>query len=126
MSRVLVTGWPRVGKTTFAVKLGVELGIPVQHTDDVIHLGWGADSLEVSTWFENPGPMLVEGVSVARSLRKWLDRNVEGIPADVLYWRSEPYETLTPRQSGMGKGIDKVWNEVRDELVRRGMRVEQF
>lgn len=125
MSRILIAGWPRVGKTTFAMKLGAELGIPVRHTDDVMGLGWSESSLEVSTWLEEPGPFIVEGVSVPRALRKLIAR-FDGPPADVLYWRSVPWEPLTSRQEGMGKGCDTVWNEVREELVRRGMRLEAF
>lgn len=127
MTRILVAGWPRVGKTFLASRLGAELALPVRHTDDLIGvLPWGADSLEVSTWFEDVGPLLVEGMSVPRAIRKWLDRNPEGIPADVLHWSATPREALTPRQAGMGKGTEKVWDEVRAELVHRGMRVEAF
>lgn len=124
--RILVSGWPRAGKTTLANRIGVERGLLIRHTDDLIPLGWSPASLEVSVWMENPGPWCIEGVTIPRSLRKWLDRNPEGTPADVVYWSATPREELTTRQIGMGKGTEKVWNEIRDELVRRGMRVEQF
>ena len=126
MSRILIAGWPRTGKTTLAAKLGAELGIPVRHTDDAIPLGWSEASLAVSTWFEDEGAMICEGVAIPRALRKWLDRNPEGKPADVLYWSDVPREALSIGQTSMGKGCTKVLDEIRDELVRRGVRLEIF
>lgn len=126
MTRMLIAGWPRVGKTWLAAKLAAETGAPVRHTDDTIPLGWSESSLAVSTWLEDPGPWVTEGVSIPRALRKWLDRNSEGTPADVIYWSSTPREDLSPGQTSMGKGCDKVWAEVLGELLRRGVRVEHF
>jgi adenylate kinase family enzyme len=126
VSRIVIAGWPRAGKTFFADALGKELGITVRHTDDVMQLGWSESSLEVSTWLEDAGPFIVEGVATVRALRKWLDRNPQGTPADVLYWSAVPREDLTSRQAGMGKGCTTVLDEIRDELVKRGVRMEFF
>jgi hypothetical protein len=127
MSRILIAGWPRAGKSFLAAKLGADLGIPVRHTDDLIAThDWSAASLEASAWMEEPGPWCLEGVAIPRAIRKYLARNSEGTPADVLYWSSTPREPLTTGQAAMGKGCTKVWDEIRDELVRRGMRVEGF
>ncbi len=35
MSRVMIVGWPKTGKTTLAAKMGGG-----KSTDDLIHLGW--------------------------------------------------------------------------------------
>lgn len=127
MTRILVAGWPRVGKTFLANRLGRELGADVLHTDDLIAThDWSAASLEVSAWMEDPAPSVIEGMAVPRAIRKWLSRNAEGTPGDVLYWSAKPREELTSRQIGMGKGCDTVLNEIRDELVKRGMRIENF
>ena len=73
MTRVVIAGGPRTGKTTHANKLGAESGARVRHTDDLIgRLEWSAASQEVSQWFDEPGPWIVEGVAVPRAVRKWL------------------------------------------------------
>ena len=126
MSRIVIAGWPRVGKTWLAAKLGAELGIPVRHTDDLIGThDWSAASLAASAWMEDPGPFIVEGVAVPRALRKLLTR-FDGRPADVLYWSDVPRESLSIGQTSMGKGCTKVLDEIRNELVRRGVRLELF
>lgn len=126
MNRILIAGWPRVGKSWLAAKLGAELRIPVRHTDDLIAThDWSGASLAASAWMEDVGPWLIEGVAVPRALRKLLTRT-EGAPADVLYWSDVPRETLSVGQTSMGKGCTKVLDEIRDELVRRGVRLEIF
>jgi molybdopterin-guanine dinucleotide biosynthesis protein len=81
--RVAITGSPRAGKTTLAIRVADEMRARgtepnVRHTDSLIsklqHLGrdaWSAASAEVATWFDAAGPWIVEGVSVSRALRKW-------------------------------------------------------
>ncbi len=126
MSRILIAGWPRVGKTTLARELSQKNGTSVlRHTDDVLGLGWSQSSLAVSAWFEEDGAFIIEGVAIPRALRKFVDRSA-GLPAELLYWSSMPREILTAGQTSMGKGCDTVWAEVRGELVRRGMRIEAF
>jgi len=126
LTRILIAGGPRVGKTYRAQQLAAELGIPARSTDDLIgRLDWSAASLEVSTWMEEAGPLLIEGVAVGRAIRKFMARN-EGAPADVVYLGTTPREPLTSRQVGMAKGCETVWNEIAGELVRRGVRIEEF
>lgn len=82
-------------------------------TDDVMHLGWSESSQEVSTWFDKPGPWIVEGVAVARALRKWQARNPgKQPPIDKLIILHKSHEKLNPKQIGMGKGIDTVMREI--------------
>lgn len=122
MSRIVIAGGPRTGKTTRADALAKELGITARHTDDLIGtLDWSAASAEVATWFDAQGSWIVEGVAAARALRKWLASHPEGKPADEIYLLTEAFETLNPRQLGMAKGCATVWDEIVDDLIARGV-----
>ena len=126
MSRILIGGWPRVGKTFLATKLGAELGIPVRHADDLIGThAWSEASAEVARWMAEGGPWIIEGVATVRAVRKALAAFSDA-PADLLYWSATPREELSVGQITMGKGCDTVWAGIRAELVRRGTRVEIF
>lgn len=116
--RLLVTGWPRTGKTTLADKLG----LPVHHTDDLKDLGWSEASEAVSKFLDEPGPWCIEGVAVPRALRKWLARNPDApLPFDRLVVLGvEPYAELLKGQVSMGKGVLTVLEEVvssREDIV---------
>lgn len=118
-ARIAIVGGPKTGKTTLANQLDV----CALHTDDVAHLGWSEASEAASLWFDVPGPKVVEGVAVARALRKWLSRTEVGRPCDVLIVLSHPFVELTVGQVSMGKGIVTVLKEIEAELVRRGVRI---
>lgn len=118
--KILIAGHPRAGKTTMARRFGFV--DDVRHTDDVIDLGWSEASAEVATWFSKPGPWVIEGVAVPRALRKWLVAH-DGKPCDQLHYLNIPFEGLSRGQLSMAKGSDKVFAEVADELVMRGVEV---
>ncbi len=149
--RILIAGWPRAGKTTLAAKLNRknaleklpviehpgndsiaffeiklgrigEIGTVIYHTDALIVThDWSAASQKVSELFDAPGPWIIEGVAVGRALRKWLARNPEGKPCDVIYYLREPRVELTRGQITMGKGSDTVWREIQAALLARGV-----
>jgi hypothetical protein len=120
MPRIVIVGGPRAGKTTFATKLGAELGAPVRHTDDLIGIcGWSDASARVAAWFDEPGPWVVEGVAALRALRKWVAAHATGSPADVVYVANQPRVPLTPHQRAMAKACVTVWRELLPELLRR-------
>jgi hypothetical protein len=122
--RILIAGGPRTGKTTFAAQLSDASGAPVRHTDDLVgKLDWSAASAEVATWFDEPGPWIVEGVAVGRALRKWLAAHPEGTPADTIYWALNAKVACTPGQISMAKGCLTVWTEVLPQLTARGVQV---
>lgn len=129
--RVVISGSPRAGKTTFATSTkeallsihGTEL--KVMATDDLIVMyDWSAASDVIATWLECPGPWLMEGVAAIRGLRKWLKSHPTGKPADlvVLFWTA--FVPLTPGQSSMAKGCQTVWREIAHELRSRGVLVQ--
>ena len=119
--RIIIVGGPRTGKTTLSTTLGID---NVRHTDDLIgEAGWSEASQIVSGWMRAPGPWVVEGVATARALRKFMLRDSEAKPADLVLLRFTPWVTLTPGQLGMGRGVRTVFEALRHELLRRGVEV---
>lgn len=132
MIRILIAGGPRTGKTTLSNKIALSLGScpdtpdPVIHTDDLIgKLDWSAASAEVATWFDRPGPWIIEGVSIPRALRKWLLAHQEGKPCDEIIWLTEPRVALSSGQEIMRKGCVSVWNEILPALLKRGVVIKE-
>ena len=123
--RLVIAGVPRAGKTTAAEKFGeLRQGDPIRHTDDLIaDFEWSAASLEVSRWFDEPGPWLIEGVATVRALRKWLAAHPTGTPCDGILWLDKPREQLTPGQTTLAKGCRTVLEGIREELERRGVEI---
>lgn len=120
-SRICITGGPRTGKTTRADASGGIAGA-VRHTDDLVGLfGWSECSAIVATWFDVPGPWIIEGVAVPRALRKWLVAHREGRPCDVVLLLETPRCPLTDGQATMTKGLMTVWSEIEAELGERGV-----
>lgn len=119
--RVCIIGGPRVGKTTLA-----SLMENVLHTDDLVgRLEWSAASELVATdWLMRPGPWVIEGVAVARALRKWLAANAKGKPCDRVLELTKPLVELSKGQAAMAKGHETVWQQVRPLLLERGVVVE--
>ena len=121
--RLLIAGVPRSGKTTLAGETG-SIG-RVRHCDELLELPWSEQSRVVSEWFDEEGPWVIEGVTVGRALRKWLERNGEGKPADRVIFLNEPFGELSIGQERMAKGCRTVWLEIVGELVMRGVEVEE-
>lgn len=116
--KLAIAGFPKAGKTTLAK----EIDSITFHTDDLIDkFDWSGASQEASTWFDKL-EFVIEGVAVPRALRKWLARN-EGKPCDTLIWLDKPHQNLTPGQITMAKGCIKVLNEIKPELIKRGVKI---
>lgn len=133
MTRIVIAGVPRAGKTTRALMdseiLAIAVGVcGVRHTDDLIASGadWSEISeIVASRWFPLPGPWIIEGVAAVRALRKWLRANATGAPCDRVVWLGSPRVALTPGQAALAKGCMTVWREVRPELLARNVHVEE-
>lgn len=122
MSRICIAGGPRSGKTTLAGELQAKR---VRCTDDIKTVGWSRGSSMVANWLRQPGPWVIEGVTVARGLRKWLSQEAgEGRPCDSVFFLSGARVELTPQQANMSKGVATVWREIELELLRRGVEVK--
>ena len=128
MSRIVIIGGPRTGKSQLAKKLSQELSIPTVLCTDPQHLGgdapshmkitnrderWSAVSEDVSHWFENPGPWIIEGVAAIRALRKYHKNNPElPPPCDKLLVLSLPKVTQTKDQRNLAAGIHTVLTSI--------------
>lgn len=83
--RVVITGWPRAGKTTLATRLEAS-GIQVEHTDFLIAShAWSDASAAVALRMREPGPWCFEGVTALRAIRKAALAH-PGRPCDLLVW----------------------------------------
>jgi hypothetical protein len=120
VTRIVIVGGPKAGKTTFSARFP----LPVIHTDEFRSLGsFSAQSAAVAALFNAPGPWLIEGVTTVRALRKWLRSHPEGKPCDLVYALWTPFEPLSPGQRSLLAGCRKVWAEVEDPLLARGVIV---
>lgn len=142
MTRILITGGPRTGKTTLARQLFEEaaarydragITAALLHTDDLIeqcrHLGkdaWSEASRIASTWLDEGGPWIIEGVAVSRALRKWHEVHPnERPPVDRVVYLGVPHVALTKGQESMAKGVFKVhFEDVEGWLNQHGITTE--
>lgn len=130
--RIAYCGGPRVGKTTMA-------GPDAKHSDDFAGKprgpggfremdpasDWDAQSTRTAKWFDEPGPLVVEGVRVTSALRKWLKEHPTGKPVDKVVFLTKPHEDLNRHQAAMAIGIQTVMSEIEPELRRRGVKIER-
>lgn len=132
--RICITGGPRTGKTTLALKLvdghvaatwPIVKPIASRHTDDLMHLGWSEASAAVLPWLDEPGPWIIEGVAVSRALRKWREAHPgEAPPVDRVIYLCLPREQLTSGQEIMTRGIATVHDEIEGWLAEHGIETE--
>lgn len=102
--RIALTGPSGCGKTTLAKTISDR---PVFYSDDFKHLGWSEASEEIARRVNaQEGKLLVEGVAIARALRK-------GMKVDAVILLTKPKREQLPGQVSQGKGIHKVLNEWR-------------
>jgi hypothetical protein len=125
--KLCITGGPRTGKTWRAdALLASELG-RVLHTDHLIDAteddNWSRSSTAAAQWLDLPDPYVIEGVAVARALRKWLAAHPDGRPCDMLIVLTVPVVPVTPRQAAMAKGVATVLREISGELLARGVHI---
>lgn len=126
--RVVILGGPRTGKTTLARKYGAEHpGLPVYHSDDFKDLEWSRASDVLCHMISSmSGRWCYEGVRMVHCLRKWLQKHAEGRPCEVVMCLWRPFEGLSPGQASMAKGVRTVFDEIRPELVRRGVKIQEM
>lgn len=125
--KLIIIGGPSTGKTTMANALAEAKGIACFHSDDLIgRYDWSeASQFICDQWLTLPGPWVMEGVAVVRGLRKWLRANPTGVPCTGIIWLDQPHEELNNRQKGMAKGCLSIWNEIKDEVIRRGVELDE-
>lgn len=137
MTRIVILGGPRTGKTTLArdlaqatIAAGYRAPVPCEpgpifHTDDLIHLGWSEASAAAALWLDEPGPWIIEGVAAVRALRKWRDQHPGAAPpVDRVIHLYRPHVDLAVGQARMAAGHETVWLEVEPWLLKHGVSIQ--
>lgn len=127
MTRVLVCGPPRCGKTTFSLKIAARMGLDelaVQHGDDLVGVLPWSEAGQMVSWISGEGPWCIEGVSAVRALRKWvLAHPGDEKPCDVLYLLTSPFREWKDGERTMAKGHATIFFGIESEVRRRGVVV---
>lgn len=120
---VAIAGGPRTGKTTLGLVMALRSGTELLSTDCLIALGWsGASQAAAARMLTTTGDLIVEGVAVARALRKALGQT-DRRPCDRLIVLDQAHVEVNGGQRAMAKGVDTVLAEILPELRRRGVEV---
>jgi len=133
--RHILVGGPRSGKSTFARALR-ECGVPTfcadpastvkQPEEGVTYLPdafaapgmWSeATDLIAAEWLSMPGPWLIEGVAMARALRKWLRTAPPGeLPCERVIYFDRPLVAQSEGQRRMGVAVRTVFDQISGRL----------
>lgn len=132
--RYILIGGPRTGKSTYASRLrdlgyGVVCADPINRAKDVIpgveylpaELGdpqaWSLASEYIATvLMARPGPWVLEGVAMARALRKWLPLHPGELPAEHVVVFAEAMAPQSEGQRRMSVGVASVFAQVSGRL----------
>ena len=107
--KIAIMGGPRTGKTTLSEKIKEDMNL--YHTDDIKDLPWSEQSDVVCDWFTLEEDCIIEGVTVVRALRKFLEKYPHMKPCDKLIILTIPY-FQTDGQEKMSKGHDTILNQI--------------
>lgn len=122
MTRTIITGGSRTGKTTLAAQICGSH--PVWHTDSLVELPWSEQSNTVACWLQHPGPWIIDGCAATRALRKWLDLADDGVPpCEVIIRCVRPVVERTKGQETLSRGEATIWAQIEIELVARGVQI---
>jgi dephospho-CoA kinase len=133
VTKIAIIGAPRCGKSTFASKLAKRLGIDLLSTgkralvatDNFIGVPWESVPDAVLDAVRGKDDWIIEGCQTARVLRRWLREDPERAKElTKVYYFDRPFVKRTSGQEAMGKGIAKVWSEVRPVLIRAGVEIQ--
>lgn len=117
--RVVITGVARSGKTHRARQLSAK----ARGSDELLLLPKSDQSEEASRWLDQPGPWVLEGVMMLYALRRWLERNPKGKPADRVEFLNEFRLFPRPGHTRQAGEIRRAWPAVRNALRARGVPV---
>jgi hypothetical protein len=99
--RVAIAGGPRTGKTTIAATVSDR---PVISTDSYMDMPWGDIPHKVIADIGDAEAFVVEGVQVARTLRK-------GLKVDAVVYLTRPKAEVKREHVAMAKGIATVMRD---------------
>lgn len=105
--KIAIVGGPKCGKTTAVKDISGMCGTrAIIHTDEFKDLPWAEQPYAIIQTVANLPAFIVEGVQVARALRR-------GLKVDFVYAMFNPKVELTTRQAGMLKGIRNIFDNWR-------------
>jgi adenylate kinase family enzyme len=118
---IIITGVPKSGKSTLAVKWAEEKNQQLCRTDDMIEMmEWSEISNEIAKWIEGGDDEIIEGVAAVRGMRKWLKAHPDKqLPNLIFIFLYRPKIELTPGQVSMAKAVITIWEEIREDLQNR-------
>ena len=124
--RIVVSGAPRAGKTTYAKVAALSTGARVESLDALVSgNAWSEQSEAALAWLDAPAPWVIEGCASARTLRKWLAAHpAPARPCERVVRLTTPHVPLTAGQARLAKGEATIWEGIRAELVARGVEIE--
>ena len=130
MTRTIIIGAPKTGKTTLATQAAkVGLLVPVYHTDSLIpgrnwaDQGDAAFELLSRANAEFPDGFVYEGVLAVRALSRWLKTRKDS-PCDQLLVLTVPRVAQTPEQQRLGKAILTMFQPLIPGLRALGVEIE--
>lgn len=123
MSKIILAGGPKSGKSTLGRKLSAELGIPLVSTDDYIECGWSEAPHEIILKIKDMPSYILEGVNSGRTIRKMAEKDMK-LDFDRVIYLDEPRIELNKGQAALRKGCVTVWQDVRKLLDEAGIDVE--
>lgn len=120
--RRVIVGVPRSGKTSEAKAHGGD----AVHSDDFYRDGLtkSQQSAAAANALRDK-PELAEGVMMLYGLRRALNEDKRFKPADVVTFLGTPKVPLSPGQEKMAGEIRRAWPDIKAELVKRGVTVEE-
>jgi len=130
MTRTIIIGPPKTGKTTLATQAAkVGLLVPVYHTDDLIPGHTWAEQGDLAFHAlcgmnnANPDGFVFEGVLAVRALSRWLKTRRDS-PCDQLLVLTVPRVAQTPEQQRLGKAILTMFQPLIPGLRALGVEIE--
>ena len=102
VSRLVLAGGPRAGKTTLAAILAA--GRPVIHTDDYIDCGWDKAPAAIVQACQGLSSFVLEGCRAPWALR-------EGLQVDGVLWLGKSFVELNDGQAALAKAARSVLDE---------------
>jgi hypothetical protein len=129
--RIAICGGPRTGKSTYASKLASKLGIELFSTgkkalvatDNFIGVGWENVPKCVMERLVELDDWILEGTQATRVIRHWYRTAPETLKLDRVHFFDRPWVIRNGGQNAMAKGVKTIWQEVRPELLKRGIPI---
>ncbi|MGH8601523.1 MAG: hypothetical protein ACREXR_01700 [Gammaproteobacteria bacterium] len=119
---VIVTGVPNSGKSLLAEEFTGK-GLFVFHTDSMKDMPWGDAIQKIKKLMDEDKYDVMIGVKMLAAVRSWLKHHEKGKPCETFVWCSRPLKALTPGQLTQAKGLLTQWDEIRQDLDRRGVDI---